>query len=105
MVDPRLIQFVNVQCVQFPTARMPLIEFTRAFRESLPARFQDDWPHGRIVAELAEAGFRCGIDQKTYHVAGLALKGTWQIDARGRMVLQAAITRAKAVASKEAARR
>jgi hypothetical protein len=73
---------------------MPLIEFIRAFREFVPARFHDEWNRDRIVSELNECGFKLGLDSdKRHHVAGLALRGTWTIDPQGKMVLKQAAER------------
>lgn len=84
---PALARFLRQHCAQHPAARTPLVEFVRAFHDSLPARDKDTWPRGRVVNELIEAGFKVGIaDDKRYWLAGVALNGQWTARG-GRLVL------------------
>lgn len=74
-----LRQFIVKHCRRSPDARMPLVEFVRAFQDSLPARDSESWRRGRIVTELVSGGFAIGMDDdKRFHIAGMCLAGQWR---------------------------
>lgn len=68
-----LTQFIKSHCVRNSSARVPLVDFVRAFQT------KSDSTRSQIIAELIRAGFDIGQDaDKRFHICGLSLAGTWK---------------------------
>ncbi|HEX4144726.1 MAG TPA: hypothetical protein VHY91_14565 [Pirellulales bacterium] len=72
-----LRQFLKSVCVEHPAARVQTAQFFHEFGKSLPVADRPAWTRDRVVAELVQAGFTLGRDQKVSWIAGLALRGQW----------------------------
>ncbi len=73
-----LAHFIDQRCVVAPEARIPLVEFLRHFRASVPSKARGSWGRGRVIVELTEAGFIIGLDDdRRTHVGGLCIRGHW----------------------------
>ncbi len=78
-MNASLRTFIADSCHVDPAARMPLVEFLRAYQDSLPASDKDAARRGRVVAQLIRAGYEIGLDaDKRFHVGGLTLAGSWR---------------------------
>lgn len=87
-MSQELKSFLVEHCTRSPAAVVPVIALMRAFRQSLPPDAQGEWTRQRLVSELLASGLTCGVRNKTYHVAGLALRGQWKA-INGRLTLEA----------------
>jgi hypothetical protein len=76
-------------CHRSPAARVPVAEFLKAFRLAHPEAVTA-WPRGRVVAELAAAGYRIGYDRRQVAwIIGLSVDDgpTWTVrESDGRLV-------------------
>jgi hypothetical protein len=82
----QLREFIDRHCDQHPAALLQVSEFLRHFRDSLPAKSRGSWSRGRVLTDLAQAGFVIGTQHKIAMIGGLALRGEWrEID--GRLML------------------
>jgi hypothetical protein len=69
-MDQTLARFLRTHYAEHPAAVTPVKAIVDEFRASGVAL--EDWPRGRIVAELIEAGYTVGRVGRVAHVAGLA---------------------------------
>lgn len=70
--------FVDQRCVKHPSAHVPLADFMRAFRETIPASAVESWRRDRAIENLRRGGFAVGIINRVHFVGGLALNHQWR---------------------------
>ncbi len=78
-MSDKLTAFLDT-CHKHPAVRVPLAEFCKAFRATLPPDEAERWSRTRLVAELSRA-FPIGEHRGVAYIVGLALAGlpTWSV--------------------------
>ncbi len=77
-MDYELRAFV-ARCARHRAAIYPAAKFVDDFRKSLDPRNQAAWPRGRVLAELATAGFPIGELNDVQQIGGIAPAGKWSV--------------------------
>lgn len=80
-----LAEFLRSRCAR--TGSIKVKDLLAAFRQTLPPDDRPRWTRGRLMVELANAGFAIGEVKGTATVANLSLPLSYVVD-NGKLVKQ-----------------